>query len=262
MPNGADGVRALPELRIIRSSGTSPAARSTSSRATAGTASRSRGHRTETTMTNLVQGTSSVPMPRPHRWAIASMASMSMATADPATRWAVPRRMRGTSSPITKGKGSSSSESRGPPSSPTRSVSSGTLGIDLGGDGVTHNDAGDADSGANGLQNFPIIDSAVIVGSKLTIIGTLDSTPNATFHLQFFGDDLADPSGFGEGQTLLGAGLYDVSTDASGHAGFSRSLSTRRRGSSRPRPRTRREARRNSLRTSPRRPRKPTWTFP
>ena len=92
------------------------------------------------------------------------------------------------------------------------------LGIDLGGDGVTPNDAGDVDKGANGLQNFPVITSATIAGGNTTIVGTLNSTPQSTFHLEFFGNDAADSSGFGEGQTFLGS--RNVPTDPSGNASF------------------------------------------
>ena len=42
------------------------------------------------------------------------------------------------------------------------------MGIDLGGDGVTGNDTGDADSGQNRLQNFPEIYSATVLASEIT----------------------------------------------------------------------------------------------
>jgi hypothetical protein len=50
--------------------------------------------------------------------------------------------------------------------------------IDLGRDGVTPNDpAPDADAGANNLQNFPVLTSAVLTGSSLVVQGTLASAP-------------------------------------------------------------------------------------
>lgn len=64
--------------------------------------------------------------------------------------------------------------------------SNAALGIDLGTDGVTPNDGvGDADTGPNNLQNFPKLSSANN-GAKTTIKGTLRSTQNATFTIQFF----------------------------------------------------------------------------
>ncbi len=77
------------------------------------------------------------------------------------------------------------------------------IGIDLGGDGVTANDVIDVDTGANGLQNLPVITSAN--STNTTIAGTLNSTPNTGFTIDFFASPSCDPSGFGEGQRYIGS---------------------------------------------------------
>ncbi len=103
---------------------------------------------------------------------------------------------------------------------------SGLLGIDLfansGGLGVTPNDPGDGDTGANGLQNFPVLISAATTGSSVTVEGTLDSVPSEQFTVEFFASPACDPSGYGEGALFLGSAL--VTTDAAGRATFTRSL--------------------------------------
>ncbi len=96
--------------------------------------------------------------------------------------------------------------------------SNGLLGIDLNVPGVTPNDPGDADPGSNDLQNFPVLQSAALNGTTLTVTGTLNSTPNTPFFLEFFASAAGDPSGFGEGARALGSVF--VTTDAAGNAGF------------------------------------------
>ena len=71
----------------------------------------------------------------------------------------------------------------------------GGLGIDLGPAGVTPNDAGDGDSGANNLQNFPVLTSAAMVGTSTAIEGTLNSTASTTFRIEFFSNQVSDASG-------------------------------------------------------------------
>ena len=62
-----------------------------------------------------------------------------------------------------------------------------TLGIDLGDwSGVTANDSGDGDSGANNLQNYPAIDSAAANGADLELSGTLNSIADTEYTLEFF----------------------------------------------------------------------------
>jgi hypothetical protein len=92
------------------------------------------------------------------------------------------------------------------------------LGIDLNGNSVTANDAGDADAGENELQNYPVLTSAVTDGVRTSVTGTLNTAPNTAFLLQFFANTAAEPTGFGEGRTLLGS--RTISTDPAGNVSF------------------------------------------
>ncbi|MBX3680413.1 MAG: DUF4347 domain-containing protein, partial [Rhodocyclaceae bacterium] len=94
------------------------------------------------------------------------------------------------------------------------------LGIDLGTSGVTANDANDADTGANELQNFPMLYSAVTTGAAIAIRGAIDSKANTTYRLEFYSNPKGseDASGYGEGRVFLFA--TTVTTDGSGHADF------------------------------------------
>jgi hypothetical protein len=97
--------------------------------------------------------------------------------------------------------------------------SNGALGIDLGSDGVTLNDPGDADSGPNNLQNFPVLTSVTDSGGMTNINGRLNSAPNTVYRIEFFANDTIGPSGYGEGQIFLGSKDLPP-TDAGGNINF------------------------------------------
>lgn len=98
----------------------------------------------------------------------------------------------------------------------------GRLGIDLNLDGVTSNDAGDADTGPNNLQNFPVLTSVSSSGGSTTIAGTLNSVANTTYRLEFFANATVNSSGNGQGQSFIGD--TTIVTDANGNASFSMSV--------------------------------------
>ncbi|HXI96682.1 MAG TPA: hypothetical protein VNG04_11180, partial [Candidatus Acidoferrum sp.] len=94
--------------------------------------------------------------------------------------------------------------------------SNGGLGIDLGDDGVTSNDRGDADTGPNNLQNFPVITRAVATPNQLVVVGSIDTQNPQTVTIEIFANTVpvpgADPTRHGEGQTFIGS----VTPDGSG----------------------------------------------
>ena len=94
--------------------------------------------------------------------------------------------------------------------------SNGGLGIDLTPDGVTANDVGDADTGANNLQNFPVLTPVSANGGGTAIQGTLNSKPNTAFQIDFYSNAACDFSGNGEGALFFDT--TNVTTDANGNA--------------------------------------------
>jgi parallel beta-helix repeat protein len=82
------------------------------------------------------------------------------------------------------------------------------LAIDLGGIGVNANDPGDADSGANGLQNAPQLTGSVLVGGSTIVAGTFNSAPNEMYRLEFY-------SGV-SGSVAHFVGAFDVSIGTNG----------------------------------------------
>lgn len=106
--------------------------------------------------------------------------------------------------------------------------SNGGLGIDLAKSGCSYllgcygtvvaNDACDADSGGNLLQNYPVISGAFATGSGTVIAGTLNSTANTRFIIDVFSNSSCNASGYGEGKVFVGS--YTVTTDSSCNASF------------------------------------------
>src|SRR5262249_41426817 len=79
------------------------------------------------------------------------------------------------------------------------------LGIDVGPEGVTPGE-------------FPTLTSAVRSGNTVRVQGSLQKKPNTTYVIEFFGNSVPDPSGYGEGEFYLGNTV--VMTDSTGSASF------------------------------------------
>jgi CSLREA domain-containing protein len=90
------------------------------------------------------------------------------------------------------------------------------LGIDLGANGVTANDAGDGDTGPNNLQNFPVLTYASSFGGVTGIGFSFNSSASQTFTFDFYRSASCDASGNGEGQNYIGS--TTKSTGADGNA--------------------------------------------
>ncbi|MGI8788865.1 MAG: carboxypeptidase regulatory-like domain-containing protein [Pyrinomonadaceae bacterium] len=90
------------------------------------------------------------------------------------------------------------------------------IGIDLGTPGKNTDDAGDADSGPNNLQNAPVLNNAYQTGF---VKGMLNSTPNTNFGIDFYRNDTPDTAADSEGRTYIGS--INVTTDGSGNATIS-----------------------------------------
>jgi len=96
-------------------------------------------------------------------------------------------------------------------------MSNGLLGIDIGGLGVTANDVQDLDTGANFLQNYPVLYEATT--GSMVIAGMLNSQPLTTYWIEFYRSGTPnDPSGYGEGYSFFGG--TNATTDAGGNADF------------------------------------------
>ncbi|MEX1018079.1 MAG: right-handed parallel beta-helix repeat-containing protein, partial [Litorilinea sp.] len=106
-----------------------------------------------------------------------------------------------------------------------RIYANGGLGIDLENDGVNANDPNDSDGEnmANRLQNYPVLTDAY-VENGITITGTLTTTAETDFRLEFFANTECDDSGHGEGERYLG--YLRGASDAAGVLSFGAVITT------------------------------------
>lgn len=91
----------------------------------------------------------------------------------------------------------------------------GGLGIDLDDDGVTQNDALDADNGTNTLVNFPVIKS--FHSATKRVKGKLAAAPNSSYNIDLYFHIFCDPLNYGEGMYIE---TFKVTTNAQGIAKF------------------------------------------
>ena len=102
--------------------------------------------------------------------------------------------------------------------------SNGGLAIDLADNGITNNDLDDPDTGANNLQNFPLISSAETFFGGFRITGSLNSTANNAYRIEVYSNSTCDPSGNGEGQTFQES--FEVTTGIGGDIAFTKTLTS------------------------------------
>jgi CSLREA domain-containing protein len=100
----------------------------------------------------------------------------------------------------------------------------GDLGIAIDEPNVIPNDPLDVDTGANGRQNYPTVESASISGDNEVVMGTIQSATNTTYRIELFANDACDPTGYGEGQRFMME--TTATTDGSGSAEFHAGIST------------------------------------
>src|SRR5262249_27028764 len=65
---------------------------------------------------------------------------------------------------------------------------------------------------------FPVLSSVISTDTTTTITGSLSAAPDTTYTLEFYSNANPDPSGYGEGQSLIMSS--PVTTDDSGLASF------------------------------------------
>jgi hypothetical protein len=90
------------------------------------------------------------------------------------------------------------------------------LGIDFNNNGVTLNDAQDIDGGSNRRQNYPFL--AYAYAPANVVEGSLNSTSNGDYVIDFYANTVCDARGHGEGERFLGSA--SVTTGPDGNVDF------------------------------------------
>lgn len=96
------------------------------------------------------------------------------------------------------------------------------IGIDLGADGVTANDADDADTGANDRLNFPEFTLSYLNFGEAAVDGAFRTAPNASLRIELFAGIDADAGGIVQGKRFLG--FVDAVADGTGNVVFTKTL--------------------------------------
>ena len=84
-------------------------------------------------------------------------------------------------------------------------------GIDLGGDGSTPNDPGDADVGPNLLLNYPVLAGATNSGNATTVFVDTSSLAEGRYEVELFSAPACNPAGFAQAAQFLlprGQGVF------------------------------------------------------
>ena len=83
---------------------------------------------------------------------------------------------------------------------------------------MTPNNSELSQAGPNNFQNYPVFLALANFGSSVRSTARSTRAPSTIYTIQFFGGYVADPSGHGQGQFLLGT--ISLTTDSSGNAAF------------------------------------------
>lgn len=81
-------------------------------------------------------------------------------------------------------------------------------------DGLTPNDSGNF---ANSGQNYPLLTSALATPSQLIVRGTIDALDPQSLTIEIYANPEDDPSGHGEGATLLGKATPNMQGEFTTH---------------------------------------------